>query len=70
MNTILAMNTIAAGAGVHWNGSHGWLIAFACLAFVFAILASLGKMGRYSGYAILFIAVGLLLWAVTGIWTG
>ena len=61
---------LAAGVSLHWNGLDGWLIFFACVSFLLAILASAGKLGRWSGLAILFIALGLLLWAVTGIISG
>ena len=64
------MHVLAAGASIHWNGLDGWLIFLACVSFVLAILASIGKLGRLSGLAILFIALGLLLWALTGIISG
>ena len=62
--------TLAAGVSLHWDGLHGWLIFLACACFLLAALASAGKLGRWSGLAILLIALGLLLWAVTGIISG
>lgn len=62
--------TLAAGVSLHWDGLHGWLIFLACVCFALAALASVGKLGRWSGLAILLLALGLLFWAVTGIISG
>lgn len=61
---------LAAGVGFHWNGIDGWLIFLACVSFALAILASIGKPARLAGLAITFIALGLLLWCLTGIVSG
>jgi hypothetical protein len=63
------MNTIAAGAGIHWNGIDGWLHLFAALAFLIAMFVDRGKPARWAGLTLFFIALGLLLWVLTTIIT-
>jgi hypothetical protein len=60
---------LAAGGGLHWHGIDGWLYFLAAVSFALAILATFVSWRHVTGRAILFIALGLLLWVLTYIIT-